>query len=1225
MSEYLAERPRAELDRKASTGIFAWFANHRTAPNLIMVLLVLTGLWAASRIPVQIFPDVVINWLNVQTVWPGAPVIDVDEIYHEAVASDLAALEGVKRTFSYANENVSSIWIELEQGQNPDALKADVRAIVDAVNLPKEAETPIVQTPPYRPQVARIMVSGPSSKSALFGVAESLRLGLVDAGISDIMIEGGLQNPTLEVIPDEAKLRQLDLTIQNIKDLMVARSSDASVGSLGGETSIRSLGRASSVQDISDLPVFTRNDGTTILLGEVATVREIFPDSFGVRRNSNDAVELVVNRRTGESSLKVEDILEGYVAGATGQPKPKTGLVSLAGVELQVPFLRNQTLENAWTKGRANLLPAEIGVETFGSWAEYARGQIRMLLNNGVLGLVIVLALLAVFLNLRTAFWVAVGIPISIAATLSIMSVAGQTINMLSTFGLLLTLGIIVDDAIVVGEHADALARSGYRLQPQAKRQFLVRLGAILFTVCLALLVIFALLGAIPGTETIGVGSGLFSLVGTLAGLIKAALLPSVLIPTLGCVGAAILVGRALIKAAVPDGTLAFKPRTAAVLAVERMAGPVTAAALSTCIAFAAILLMEENAGFMAAIPLAIMAVVAASLLECFFVLPGHMRHALEARAKERPQIFSAPLRWFRLGFDTLFDGFRFGIFRKTVRFFVFMRYPLVGLSLVLFVWAIGQVASGRVPTDLSEREPQSTYLALNYQLIEGATLDQNRAVIDDVHSAAVDAVMATGVGMGIDDAIEMIHGVVGWQSDQGGARAPDNVSRRTIGAVHINLTRAYTERLGQLQTELEPVELFRRNLLDALPPNPLLMSVSARAINTAGSEPAVFIRILNADPATLKAAAEALKTALIAIDGVEDADDDMPYGQTKLELVLTDRGRALGLSETDLTNQVRLALTDNDIFTFSDNGRDVGVVVRFPETDRNREFLEGLNLTTPTNSFVALSQVVDIKKSQEFDQIVRWDNNRQIAVTASIAGDSPNTPRDVFTILQDSIVPEIADQFGVELRLFGDFEREQEIRTNSIIGGVVLLGGIYGLLALVFGSFSRPFVIMLIIPLGFVGLVWGHMLHNVPLNFFSWAGLFGLSGIIVNDSIVLASTMDRRRKIQPIWDAAVDSSVDRLRAVLLTSATTVGGLMPLIFEPSVHARFQLGATLSIAYGLGVGTFWVLFLVPALVTIQADIARVTASFSRMVRLVLQGGRKGFSKTIPVSIVADPPA
>ena len=1212
MPDYLAERPSAELDRKASTGIFAWFANHRTAPNLMMIVLVLVGFWAANRMPVQIWPEIVINYLFVETSWPGASVNDVDELYHKTVLADLVALDGAKEVNGNAYNGFSFIWLELNLDADPEALKADVRAIVDAADLPKEAEQPIVRTPPFRPDVARIMLSGPLSQSGLVDVAQSLRSGLLDAGITAVNVEG-LENPIIEVIPNEAKLRQLNLTIQNIKDLMTARSTDVTLGSLRGDILIQSLGRASSVQDINDLPLLTRSDGSTILLGDVAEVKETFPEWGGVRRKGNQAIELVVARRTGESSLKVEDILEGYVAGATGQPKPQTGLVSLAGVELQIPFLRNMTLENAWERGRANLLPAEIGVETFGSSAQYARERINLLVNNGVLGLAVVLVLLAVFLNLRTAFWVAVGIPVSVAATLGIMSISGQTIDMLSTFGLLLTLGIIVDDAIVVGEHADALAQGGYRLRPKAKSQLLVRFGTVLFTMCLIILGLFVVLGVIPDAKLIGADAGPLGMVGTLAGLIKNNLSPFLLIAASGCIVAAILVGRLLVKSTIPDMSYALKPRTAAVLAIERMAGPVSAAAISTCVAFAALLLLGGDFRYAMAIPLAVMAVVVASLLECFLILPGHMRHALEARAKERPHFLSTPLRWFRLGFDTLFDGFRFGIFRKTVRFLVFLRYPLVGLSIILFVWSISQVASGRLPFDLSSGEPINTYLALNYELIEGATREQNYAVIDEIQLAVIDAVEATNVDMDFDDAIEMNHGVVGWQSEQGGVRAPNNVNPDTIGSVHIILSEEYTGRLGQQQNDLEPVELLKRNIKSALPPNPLLLNFAGQVQSVGNFGPAVDIRILNADPATLKAAAEALKTALMSIDGVEDASDDMPYGQTKLALTLTDRGRALGLGETDLADQVRLALIDNDIFTFSDNGRDISVVVRFPETDRNRNFLEGLNLSTPTNGFVALSDVVDITRSLEFDQISRSGGLRQISVNASIADDSPNTDRDVVAILQDRIMPEIRDRFGVELRLSGNFATQQELQTNAIIAAVVALGGMYTLLALVFRSFSRPVVVMLIIPLGFVGLVWGHMLHGVPLGVLSLFGLFGLSGIIVNDSIVLASTMDRRRKIQPIWDAAVDSSVDRLRAVLLTSATTIGGLLPLIFSTSVHVAPLIQTVLAIVYGLAVGTFWVLFLVPALVTIQADIARVTGSFARMVSLALQGGRKGFTR------------
>ena len=324
-----------------------------------------------------------------------------------------------------------------------------------------------------------------------------------------------------------------------------------------------------------------------------------------------------------------------------------------------------------------------------------------------------------------------------------------------------------------------------------------------------------------------------------------------------------------------------------------------------------------------------------------------------------------------------------------------------------------------------------------------------------------------------------------------------------------------------------------------------------------------------------MKAAAEATNAALSGIEGVDDAEDDMPYGETELELVLTERGRALGLTETDLANQVRVALSNNNVFSFNDNGRDVSVVVSYAEDDRNREFLENLSLVTPGNAFVQLNQVVSIRQSQGFGTIRREGDSRQVSVTASLAEDSPNDSRQVVAILQDTVVPEIARRFGVDLTLSGSYEDQQAFFGDAAVAALAALGGIYAVLALVFGSFFRPLVILLIIPMGFVGMIWGHILHGVDLTMFSVIGFLGLSGIIINDSIVLVSTIDRRRKVQTNWRAAVDGSVDRLRAVLLTSATTVGGLMPLIFEKSPQADFLLPTTLTIVYGLGLGTFWV--------------------------------------------------
>lgn len=1221
MTDYVSERPSIELDRKASKGIFAAFANHPTAPNLIMIVMILAGFWAAYNIPIQFFPETVINNVSVTMRWAGASPTDVDESLLEPVLPDLEALEGVERVSSIASEGIGNITIELEEGADTEAVQAEVTTTLDAINLPDDADDPIVRTRGFRDSVARILVSAPLSKSDLIDVAETLQSGLVDAGIIDVTVTG-LQSPLIEVIPNESKLRQLNITIQNINTLLSSRSSDAPAGSLGDSgTLVRSIGRAATVQDIRQLPVFTRSDGTSIVLEEVASVNEIFPDSGReVRRNFNPGIELVVNRGEGESAIRMNDIVQGYVLGVTGEPKPETGVITVGGTEFQIPFLRNRTIETAWEQGRKDLVSTNVSVETYAVRADIINARLKLLFDNGVLGLLIVMVLLAVFLNLRTAFWVAVGIPVSFAATFGVMYITGQTINMISTFGLLITLGIIVDDAIVVGEHADELAGGAYRLPPNARRRVLVRLGSFLFTLSLALLATVGLLGAIPGTENIGSETALFGLVGSIAASIKAAFVPLLVIAGASCFGSTVLVGGALIRETVVDRSLAFKPKTAAVMAAERMAAPVSAAAITTLLAFAALILIGGRfASIVIAIPLAVMAVIVASLVECFLVLPGHMRHALEARSRDRGFALTAPLRWFRLGFDTMFDGFRYGLFRQAVRLFVFLRYPLVGLSIVLFAWSVSQVANGNLRFTFF-RGPSSGSVDINYQLVEGASREQNRAVIDDVQAATEVAFNGLGLDMPYDDAVEMIVGRIGSQVARRGGGAAADVDPNTIGSVSIYLSEVFIDRLDEQAQEMGPpfsfmgaTGLFQRRISDAMPANPNLASFAARTgrFTPGGSD--VDVRILNGDPATMKAAAEATNAALSGIEGVDDAEDDMPYGETELELVLTERGRALGLTETDLANQVRVALSNTNVFSFNDNGRDVSVVVSYAEDDRNREFLENLSLVTPGNAFVQLNQVVSIRQSQGFGTIRREGNSRQVSVTASLAEDSPNDSRQVVAILQDTVVPEIARRFGVDLTLSGSYEDQQAFFGDAAVAALAALGGIYAVLALVFGSFFRPLVILLIIPMGFVGMIWGHILHGVDLTMFSVIGFLGLSGIIINDSIVLVSTIDRRRKVQTNWRAAVDGSVDRLRAVLLTSATTVGGLMPLIFEKSPQADFLLPTTLTIVYGLGLGTFWVLFLVPALVAIQADFGSFFRSFGRLVRLVMQGGRKGFAR------------
>ena len=409
----------------------------------------------------------------------------------------------------------------------------------------------------------------------------------------------------------------------------------------------------------------------------------------------------------------------------------------------------------------------------------------------------------------------------------------------------------------------------------------------------------------------------------------------------------------------------------------------------------------------------------------------------------------------------------------------------------------------------------------------------------------------------------------------------------------------AKVSQMGPPASFMGPTNWFSRQVQNAMPENPLLASFAARAGRFSPGGEDVDVRVLNAEPEVLKQAALAVAVGFENIEGVDDVEDNMPFGDVQLEMRLNALGRALGLSDASLANQVRIALSETSIFSFNQNGQDVEVVVSLEDQEKGREQLDNLQLATPSGGFVTLSQVVDFTSQQSFGTIRREGNDRVVNVTGEIAEDSPNEPRSVVSLLVEGVVPEVLARFDVELTLGGSFEDQDEFFDGAMVAALAALAAIYGILALVFGSFVRPILILLIIPMGFVGMIWGHILHGIDLTMFSVIGFLGLSGIIINDSIVLISTIDRRSQTQSRWTATVDGAVDRLRAVLLTSMTTVGGLTPLIFENSPQADFLLPTTLTIVYGLGIGTVWVLYLVPVLVAIQADLLSFEKSRRRL--------------------------
>ncbi len=1028
--------------RTPPTNLLARFARHPTAANLVMAIMIIAGLAGLWRMNTQFFPDFAIDIVTVSVAWNGASADDVDLSIVQAIETEVRFLDEVKRVRSTAREGAATVVVEFEQGADMQAGLANVdAAVARVVTLPEESETPQISRVVRYDTIARVALSGPFSESALRNFAKRMRDEMVAAGIDRVELSG-VRDPEIWVEARPNELRALDITLEDIANAVRRSSQDMPSGEAGGGArQIRSLGLAETADEIGRIEIKATDEGAKARIRDVAIVHETFDeDQVTALRHDQPAVELIVQRATTADSLATAKVLEDYLK--TVRPT----------------------------------MPQELRVEVFGVESDLVEERILLLVKNGLGGLLIVVGVLFLFLNARVAFWVGAGIPASLMAALAGMWLTGQSVNMISLFGLILVLGIVVDDAIVVGEHAEALKRRGLSALEAAER------GAV------------------------------------------------------------------------------------------RMAAPVTSSTLTTLAAFLPLLVIGDIIGaIIAAIPLAVVTALIASWFECFLALPGHLTGALQAPPPDER-------RGIRAGFNRRFDAFREGPFRRFVAAAIRMRYVTVAVAIAAFIVSAGLLAGGRVAFNFFPSVEADIAFA-NLRIAPGDGRSATEAALAEVEAAAYRAEKGFGYleGQLVVQAIAKVGTTTGRENGEG-------TSGDEIGSVFLELVPAdhrdirTTEFLTAWEAELPPIPG-----LESLTLTPASGGPPGREID---------VRLSGGDPAALKRAATEVRQLLASYPGVSAVEDDLPYGKPELILELTEKGRALGFTTESVARQVRDAYAGAVAKRFARGDDEVLVRVRMDQSALARQSVRDLYLRSPTGAETPLSEVVSFREETGFAQIRREDGARRVAVTAEV-DENVTTSNTVLAALVRDGVGRIAAHEGLTYRFAGKAEEQADTFKDMGVGAMIGVVLMYITLSWVFGSFSRPFAVMSVIPFGFIGAAWGHYLMGFDLTILSMIALLGLAGIVVNDSIVLITTIDNRRADGEDLETAVrEGAVDRVRAVLLTSLTTIGGLAPMIFETSLQARFLIPMAVTIVFGLLVATLLVLFLVPALVMIGDDIRAV---------------------------------
>lgn len=1020
--------PNGERDAQAHC-LIATFTRHPLAANLLMIMLVLAGLWGLRQLTVQLNPSQPTNGVEIILTWPGAAAEDMERLVTEPVEFQLRGLQNLDSLSSTTRDSSASIRLQFSKGADmSQALERVKQQVALARDLPANLEPAVIRLNEHLETVAAILLTGAGSLAELVPVARQIERELIARGADHVEFSG-IPREEIAIQIDSKTLFELGVPLHQIAGRILDSSRDVAAGSIGSgpqQRQLRSLDQRRSSAEFARLPLRTTADGPLHYLGDIALIERRQQDDQRLLYHDGEAAIMIRTRRAPGSDMMDEAaILRAWHAE-------------------RAPLLRQQGVE------------AKVWLE---AW-RFARDTLMLVVSNGLTGMLLVVATLFLFLNTRVAGWVTLGIPVSFLGALAVFHFLGGSINFISLTGAVMALGIVVDDAIVVGEHA------------------LTRFE---------------------------------------------------------------------------DGA---SPQDAAAQGAQRMFAPVMASSLTTLAAFLPLLVLNEP--FIREIPLLMVCVIIASLVECFLIMPGHLRHSFEGMRERRPGRF-------RRGFEAGFKHFAQHRFLPFLNAALDNRRTVLAAALGAFLVALSLLASGRVKLEL-DLQVNFEFADVHLQFAPQVTEAAKAEILAELEQALLDTNTALG---GEVIVTHILHR--NWAQLEQQAR-----SGSQYAAIQVEL-------VSPDQREVT-LQAFSAAWQSRVPANP-----AVDMIEFASGEdrfPDLQLYFSGGDLLTLKAAAKELAVALASYPGVTHVFDDLPYGREQWLFSLTTEGRAAGLTSADIGRQLQAAFHGQRIQLFTENDAELEVRVSLPEAERfDPGAISGLPIVTPSGAVVPLASVAETGARRGIERINHRNGQRVINVYANM-NRRVNTPMAVIADLEQNVIPELVARYGINYGLGEGSAEQARLMTDLLLGAGLALILIYLVLAWIFASWTWPLAVMAAIPLALTGALIGLQLMNLNLGAMAIMGLFTLTGVIVNDSIILISAYKRYREQGVEARAAlVEACRDRLRPVILTSVTTTLGLAPMMLESSPMGSAMAPLAVVICFGLLYGTTLILITIPALLSL----------------------------------------
>ncbi len=1024
--------------------ILAWFAKNGVAANLLMGLIVLGGAISLGSIRREVFTPIPTDWISVSVAYLGASPEEVEVAICSRIEERLQDLRNIHRLRSVAAEGRGTVTVELLSGSDVRRALDDVKSRVDAIDsFPAETEKPIIQEVIQDLHVLSVTVGGAVDERTLKRLGERVRdeISALE-GVSRVVLTA-VRRDEISIEVSERTLSRYGLTFDRVAEAVRSSSLDVPGGSVraaGGEILLRTAGQAYRRREFEEIVLLTRADGTRLTLGEVAVVVDGFAEGDRAARfDGLPAVVVQVYRAGDQHATRISERVREYVTEARGQ------------------------------------LPAGLELTVWQDDAEILKSRLSTLVESGRSGLVLVLLVLALFLRLRLAFWVALGIPISFLGALWLMPVLDLSIDLLSLLAFIVVLGIVVDDAIVVGENI-------YRHH---------RLGK----------------------------SGL----------------------------------------------------EAAVDGVGEVAVPVVFSVLTTIAAFAPLAMVPGPVGkIIRVIPLVAILALVFSLVESLLILPSHLTHL---RTEAGGGASRRTVRGLQSRFAARLETFSRRAYRRALERAQAASTTTLAIAVAAFLLTVGFVAGGHIRFAFFPPVEAENLVAF-LTMPQGTTSETTARALGQLESGARELQRRVVEEQGADVIAHVMTTV--------GAQPYRFRQSATAGQIAASVSGSHR---GEVNLELSPAAggahalLGRWRELSGAVPDAVELTFSS-ALYSAGK--ALDVQLAGPDLRELRQAAEEVAAAVAAYPGVFDVTASFRAGKREARLAVTPEAESLGLTLSDLARQVRQAFYGEEVQRVQRGRDEVKVMVRYPEAERRSlASLEKMRIRTPRGDEVPFAVVGRMDVGQGFAAIERTDRRRTVNVTADVDLEQADANR-ILADFKRTALPEILARYpGLGVSLEG--EQRQQRETMGGLGRSFLLAlfVIYALLAVPFRSYLQPLIVMGAIPFGVIGAVWGHVLMGHDLTFFSLFGVVALTGVVVNDSLVLVDFTNRAyRRGTPLAEAVVDAGVQRFRPIVLTSLTTFAGLLPLLLETSVQAQFLIPMAISLAFGVLFATLITLFLVP---------------------------------------------